>query len=137
MFTKKILAIGLMSLTIFLTGCGKSHDAAVTGLIDHPHKMTFPIGTVMTVQIVDSTVGRSLGKQIAQEVIKDQEIGIPMPFVVVYDQGKINKNHVYSISVRIEDSNGKPLYTNEKEIPVITNGTPRQGIDVIVVLVHG
>jgi uncharacterized lipoprotein YbaY len=137
MFVKKILTILLLSVTIFLTGCGKSNNAAVTGLLDHPHRMTFPIGTVVTIQIEDTTKEGSQGKKIAEEVIKDQEVVIPMTFLVVYDQGKINENHTYSITVRIEDSTGKLLYTNENKVPVITQGNPTQDIDIFIVLVNG
>jgi uncharacterized lipoprotein YbaY len=139
MFMKRILTILMLLLTIFLAGCGagRPRDSAIIGLIDHPHNMTLPLGTVMTIQIVDSTKAGSPGKVIAEQVIKDQEIGIPTQFMVIYNRGKINEDHSYSILVNIEDSTGKLLYKNEKELHVITQGYPTQGIDVYVVLVDG
>jgi uncharacterized lipoprotein YbaY len=137
MIIKKILLMFLLSLTIFLTGCGKPRNAAVTGLIDHPHSMTLPVGTVMTVQLVETKKGGTPGKEIAEEVFKNQDIQIPMQFIVVYDRGNINENRSYSITVKIKDSAGKLLYSDEKDIPVITQGNPTQDIDVFVVLVDG
>jgi uncharacterized lipoprotein YbaY len=136
MCMKKQLTVILITMSIFLAGCGSSHEAALTGVITHPHYMTLPVGTVMTVQIVETTQDGS-GRKIAEQVIQDQEIGIPRPFIVVYEQGKINQQQAYSISVRIEDSTGKLIYTSEKEIPVITYGNPTKDIDISVVLVNG
>jgi uncharacterized lipoprotein YbaY len=136
-FTKKILILFLVSLSIFLAGCGNSYDAAVTGFIDHPHNLTFPAGTVLTIQIMDITKKGSPGTQIAVEVIKDQEISIPTPFIVVYDKQKINPGHQYSLVVKVEDNTGKLIYTNEKEILVITKGYPVQGVDVFIVPYYG
>ncbi len=133
---KKNLIVFILSWTLFLNACGASHQAAVTGLIDHPHDMTLPLGTILTVQIIEETKAGSPGKKIAEEVIKDQEIDLPTPFVVVYDPGKINNNRTYGITVKIEDSGGKLLFTNENEVSIITHGGPTQGIDVSVRLVN-
>lgn len=134
---KKLLTTILLLVIILLTGCGKPHDVALTGVIEHSHTMTFPVGTVVSVQILDTTKDGSPGKQIAEDVIKDQEIAIPMPFMVIYDQGKINRNHAYSVIVRIEDSTGKLLYANATGVPVITKGNPTYDINVSVALVSG
>ena len=136
MVVKKILTIALLAMSIFLAGCGSSHQAALTGVLGHPHYMTLPFGTVMTVQIVETTQDGS-GRTIAEQVTRDQEIGIPRPFIVVYDQGKINQDHAYVVSVRIEDSTGKLIYASEKDVPVITHGNPIKDINLTVVLING
>jgi uncharacterized lipoprotein YbaY len=46
-------------------------------------------------------------------VIKSQGEVLPMPFEIIYEPGKINAEHTYSIRVKIEDSTGKMLYTNK------------------------
>jgi putative lipoprotein len=117
-----------------LAGCGKSSDAAVTGILNHTHRMTFPVGTVVTIQISDVTKSGSPGKVIAEQVINDQEVVVPTPFMVIYHQGKINAEHSYSISVKIQDASGKLQYTSERSIPVITKGNPTQDIDILLVL---
>ncbi len=135
MLVKKILVILLLFSTFFLTGCGStSNKTALTGLIDHPHQMTLADGTIVVVRIEDTTKTGAPGKKIAEEVIKSQGDIIPMPFAVVYDPGKINENHTYSISVKIKDSDGNTVYTNESNVPVITKGNPTRDIDVLVVL---
>ena len=86
---------------------------------------------------MDTTKSGSPGKKIAEEVIKSEGDEIPMPFVVIYDPGRINEEHSYSITVKIQDDLGNLLYTNNDSIPVITQGNPTQHIDVPVVLADG
>jgi len=138
MFMRKIFILLILSATVALAGCGSStNKAAVTGAIAHTHRMTLPVGYVVTVQIEDTTKADAPGKKIAEQVIKSQGEQLPMPFEIVYDPGKIDANHTYSIRVKIEDSTGKMLYTNNSSVAVITNGNPTQNVDVIVVLVNG
>jgi putative lipoprotein len=137
MFVRKLFILIILLATVALAGCGRStNKAAITGVITHTHRMTIPIGYVVTIQIEDTTKADATGKKIAEQVIKSQGEAIPMPFEVVYDPGKINPNHTYSVHVKIEDSAGKMLFTNNISVPVITNGNPTQNIDVVVVLVN-
>jgi uncharacterized lipoprotein YbaY len=136
MFAKKVAAICLLVLMTLLSACGGAQQAAVTGVIDHPHSMTFPVGTVISVLLLDTTKEGSEGKKIAEQVIKDRDISIPMPFVLTYDPGKINQDHHYHIRVQIKDSSGAVRYASEKDVPVITQGNPRIDIDVFVDLVN-
>jgi putative lipoprotein len=137
MFMRKIFILLMLSATVALAGCGNSNNkAAVTGVITHTHRMILPVGYVVTVQIEDITKADAPGKKIAEQVIKSQGVELPMPFEVVYDPGKINANHTYSVLVKIADSDGKMLYTNNTSVPVITNGNPTHNVDVLVVLVY-
>jgi putative lipoprotein len=132
---KKYLFIFLCMAAVSLAGCDKvSNKSAITGTIDHSHWMTLPDGTMVIVRIEDTTRDGAPGKKVAESVIKSQGEVIPMPFAVVYDPGKINDNHKYSLTVKIEDSTGKILYTNQSDVPVLTQGNPTHDIDVIVVL---
>jgi uncharacterized lipoprotein YbaY len=99
--------------------------------------MTLEVGYVIIVQLEDTTKTDAPGKKIAEQVIKSQGEVLPMPFEIIYEPGKINAEHTYSIRVKIEDSTGKMLYTNNTSVPVITNGNPVHNIDVIVLLVNG
>jgi uncharacterized lipoprotein YbaY len=56
---------------------------------------------------------------------------------VPYDPGRIEKNHTYSLRVRIEEGTGKLLFINDTGIPVITRGNPTQDVEVILVPVVG
>jgi putative lipoprotein len=138
MFMNKLSITVILCAAILLSGCDKtSHKMAVTGIIDHPHRMVLPSGSVINVLLMDTTKAGSPGKKIAEEVIKSEGEEIPMPFVVVYDPGRINEEHTYSITVKVLDEAGKLVYTNQDSVPVITLGNPTQHIDVPVTLVDG
>jgi uncharacterized lipoprotein YbaY len=136
MLVRKIFILIIISATIALAGCGKSmNKAAVTGVITHSHQMALPIGYVVTIQIVDTTKAAP-GKMIAQQVIESHGEVLPMPFEIIYDPGKINQDHEYCLLVKIEDSTGILLYTNNTTVPVISKGNPTQKVDVTVVLAN-
>jgi putative lipoprotein len=132
---KKGLALLILTLTLLLTGCDNtSNKAAITGTLDHSHWMALPDGTMIILRIEDTTKQDAPGKKVAESVIKSEGDTIPMPFAVVYDPGKINDNHKYSLTVKIEDSSGKIMYINQSDVPVLTQGNPTHDLDVIVVL---
>ncbi len=137
MIGRKHSILILLLVLVILTGCGKAPVTVVNGIVDHPHRIDLPLGSVVTVQIVEMTKDGSPGKPVAEQVITDQEIVIPTPFVVIYDRAKINQNHMYIMQVKIADSTGQLLYASEAEVPVITKGNPTQDIDVPVVLPGG
>lgn len=138
MLAKKILALLVLCGVVFLSGCSDTPTkTAITGLIDHPHQMSLADGTVVIVRIEDTTRAGAPGKKIAEEIIKTPGETIPMPFAVVYDPRKINENHKYSVTVKIEDSAGVVLYSNQVNVPVITQGNPTHDIDVVVTLPGG
>jgi putative lipoprotein len=135
MLLKKVFILIILTSTLALAACGKSNNkAAITGVIAHTHRMTLPVGYVVTIRIEDTTKADTPGKKIAEEVHKSQGEILPIPFAVVYDPSKINPDHTYSLHVEIGDDTGTLLYINETSIPVITHGNPTQNIKVIVVL---
>ncbi len=135
MFNRKIYLLMILIATLALAACGGStNQAALTGVIAHTHRMTIPPDYVITIRIEDTTKADSPGKKIAEEVIKDQGVELPIPFAVVYDPGKINPDHNYNVQVDIKDNNGALLYANDVSVPVITFGNPARNVKVTVVL---
>jgi putative lipoprotein len=132
---RKLSILIILSVIVAITGCGKSTSkAAITGVIAHTHRMSIPPDDVINIRIEDTTKPDSPGKKVAEEVIKGQAVELPIPFAIVYDPGKINPDHTYSIRVEILDSSGLLLYTNVTTVPVITHGNPTRDIKVTVIL---
>jgi putative lipoprotein len=135
MSLRKIIFFTVLSTSIALTACGGStKKAALTGVIAHTHRMALPADYVVTIRIEDITNANAPGKKIAEEVHKSQGEVLPIPFAIVYDPGKINPDHSYSIQVDIADGTGTVLYTNTSNVPVLTHGNPTRDIKVTVVL---
>ncbi len=128
----------LIGLVVLLAGCSQSSgNAALTGIIDHSHRMNLPVGTIVIVQIRDTTRAGSEGVKVAEQVIDSQGDELPMPFTVIYNSHSINQKHTYSVSAKIEDSDGKLLYISGGDTPVLTKGNPTHDIDIEVVLFGG
>jgi putative lipoprotein len=135
MFMRKIFILIILSATVALTACGSStKQAALTGVIAHTHRMTIPVGYVTTIRIEDTTKADAPGKKVAEEVIKNQGEELPIPFAIIYDPGKINPDHIYTVRVEIDDDAGNLLYTNVTAVPVITHANPTRNVKIIVVL---
>jgi putative lipoprotein len=138
MLIRKIYTLIILTATFALSACGSSaNKAALTGVIAHTHRMTIPADFVVTVRLEDTTKENSPGKKVAEEVIKSQGVELPFPFAIIYDPGKINPDHTYSVRVSILDSTGKLLYTNDSSVPVITHDNPTRNVKVTVVIPKG
>ena len=135
MLTRKIFILIILLVSIPLSGCGKTaNKAAVTGVIAHAHPMSLPAGYVLSILLADTTSTQAPGKKIAEVVIKSQGDELPMPFAIIYDPGKINPDHTYSIWVEIVDAAGILQYKNLTGVPVITHGNPTSRVKLTVVL---
>jgi putative lipoprotein len=135
MFVRKMLYLVILSTSVALAGCGNSNNkAALTGVIAHTHRISIPADYVITIRIEDTTTADAPGKMIAEQVIKNQAVALPMPFAIVYDPRKINPDHMYSLHAEILDNTGKLLYTNVTSVPVLTHGNPTRDVKVTVVL---
>jgi len=134
----KIIPILLLLGTATLAGCANSPaEAAVAGTVTYLQRIALPPDAVVTVRIEDVSRADAPAEVIGEQVIKTEGAQVPIPFEVPYDPGKIEDNHSYSLRVRIEDSAGKLLFTNDTSVPVITRGNPTQDIEVIVIPTGG
>ena len=52
--------------------------------------------------------------------------------MIPYDPDDI-VNPDYSVSARIEDSTGKPLFISDTNIPVVTRDNPTENVEIVVV----
>ena len=132
---RKYFILIILLASIPLSGCGKAaNKAAVTGVIAHSHPMSLPAGYVVNILLEDTTNAEAPGKKIAEVEIKSQGEELPMPFAIIYDPGKINPDHTYSIWVEIVDGAGIQQYTNLTGTPVITHGNPTSHVKLTVVI---
>ena len=109
----------------------------MAGTVTYLQRIALPPDAVVTVRIEDVSRADAPAEVIGEQVIKTEGAQVPIPFEVPYDPGKIEDNHSYSLRVRIEDSAGKLLFTNDTSVPVITRGNPTQDIEVIVIPTGG
>jgi len=90
----------------------------------------------LIVELQDTSLADAPARVIARTVGKS--IRFPMAFALKYSPKDIVDGFDYSLRVRIEDKNGKLLYTNDRRISVKPTGLTRTKlIDVPVIVVRG
>ncbi|MBN1145882.1 MAG: YbaY family lipoprotein [Anaerolineales bacterium] len=119
----------------FLEAAGAASDspaaASVSGSVTYREQFTMPADAVVFVQLVDATAADA-----PVQVIDDQTIAnpgqIPVPFNLIYDPQAIDEARTYVVKARIADGAGKLLFETRAEYPVLTQGRPNMGVEVVV-----
>jgi uncharacterized lipoprotein YbaY len=108
--------------------------AAVTGTVVLPAGSTIPSGSVLSVEIQDTSLADAIAVTIGLHTeTLTESTGSAIPFEVTYDPAEIDERNTYTLSVRIEDAAGNLLFINDTATPVITADAPSD--DVVVELV--
>lgn len=103
---------------------------AVTGDVIYRERIAMPPGAVVKVQVADVSKQDVAADVIGEQVIENPG-NVPVKFAVPYDAGKIEAGLTYAVSARIE-VDGKLQWISTTRIPVITNGAPTSGVEVLV-----
>ncbi len=68
---------------------------------------------------------------IATQTIPAEGRQVPIPFELTYDPALIDQTQTYLVSARILVG-GAPVFASQAAVPVITNGAPTNGVEVMV-----
>ena len=105
--------------------------AEVIGVVTSLGQVTLPGDATVVVQLAD--VG---APDAPVQVVNLQTISnpgqLPVPFDVTYDPAVIDSGRNYAVSALIRDANGGLIYRSSTSIPVITQGNPTSGIQLLV-----
>ena len=128
-------AVMLLGAVILMLagGCGLG-DAAVTGTVTYRERIALTPDARLIVQIRDTSYADAAADLVAEQVVTDPG-QVPISFEVVYDPGGIDSRNTYSVSARIEESDGRLAFINDTAYDVITRGNPRR-VDMVLVLVQ-
>ena len=129
---RAIVLLGAMIL-VFAGGCGLG-DAAVTGTVTYRERIALTPGATLIVQIRDTSYADASAELIAEQVISDPG-QVPISFDVDYDPDDIDSRNTYSVSARIEESDGRLAFINDTAYDVITRGNPKK-VDMVLALVE-
>lgn len=121
-----IVVAVLISLLI-LASCAQT--ATVKGTINTQNQVELPAGSIVNVQLQDTSRADAPAVVLGEQVIQNPE-QFPVSFEIEYDPAQIDERHVYSMRVRIEVE-GKLIFTNTTSHYVITRGFPTE-LEVIV-----
>ena len=122
--------IVLILTLLFVVARGPS----VSGTITYREHIVLSPGAVVTVRLADTSYADGPSELIAEQVISDPG-QIPIEFRVPYAQETIDPRNTYSISVRIEEDDGRLAFVNDTAYEVITGGNPTR-VDMVLVMVE-
>ena len=129
----------VMVLLLFATSCGIAvsvlpSGSSVTGTVTHSERVELTPGATLIVRIRDTSYADGPAELIAEQVITDPG-QVPIKFEVPYDRDDINSRNTYSVSARIEESDGRLAFINDTAYDVITRGNPKK-VNMVLVLVE-
>ena len=122
--------IALLALAIATCGFGSS----VRGTITYGERITLTPGATVTVQIRDTSYVDASAPLVAEQVIEDPG-QVPIEFRIPFSRDDIDPHNTYSISARIDESDGRLAFINDTAYEVITRGSPTQ-VDLVLVMVE-
>ena len=108
--------------------------SSVTGTVTYSEQIELTPGATLIVQIRDTSYADAAAELIAEQVISDPG-QVPIKFEVDYDPDDINSRNTYSVSARIEESDGRLAFVNDTAYDVITGGNPKK-VNMVLVLVE-
>lgn len=129
----------LLLVAVLASACGGAGatDASVTGTVTYLARMSMAPGTVITVQIQDTSRADAAATVIGEQVIEITDQQVPVPYEVGYNSADIVEANSYTMSARITDANGNLMFINDTSIPVITRGNPTTDVEIMTVPVGG
>ena len=136
---RKMATLLAVIVGLVATSCGVhvgvfGGDSSVSGTVTYRERIELTPGATLIVQIRDTSYADAAAELIAEQVISDPG-QVPISFKVPYDADDIDSGNVYSVSARIEESDGRLAFINDTAYDVITRGSPKR-VDMVLVLVE-
>jgi len=127
------------AVLVIATGCGGAGSvlgggSSVRGTVTYSERIELTPGARLIVEIRDTSYADAAAELIAEQVISDPG-QVPISFEVTYDPDDIESRNTYSVSARIEESDGRLAFINDTAYDVITGGNPTR-VNMVLVLVE-
>jgi putative lipoprotein len=103
----------------------------VTGTVTYVLRSALPPTAVIEVQLQDVSKMDAPAEVISTQTIEAQGKQVPFRYILKYDPARIDPAHRYAVRATIKDGD-KLLFTSTQAYPVITNGAPTRGVEIVV-----
>ena len=113
---------------------GAPPNVSVTGTVTYRERIALSPDAKLVVQLRDVSLQDTSSILIAEQVITNPG-QVPIKFKVKYKRRDLVQRNTYSISARIEESDGRLAFINDTAYEVITRGNPSK-VDMILVMVE-
>ena len=136
---RKMTTLLAATIGLVATSCGLpvgvfGGNSSVSGTVTYRERIELTPGATLIVQVRDTSYADASAELVAEQVISDPG-QVPIKFNVDYDPDDINSRNTYSVSARIEESDGRLAFINDTAYDVITGGHPKW-VDMVLVLVE-
>jgi len=121
--------IALILIALFVV-----RGPSVSGTITYRERIPLSPGAVVKISLNDTSYADGPAVLVAAQTITDPG-QVPIDFKVRYPRGAINTRSTYSISVRIEEADGRLAFINDTAYDVLTHGNPDR-VDMVLVMVE-
>ena len=146
--TALLSAIGIWILLLAAAACQNSPstepggegtpsarpNASVTGAVTYRERIALSSGATLVVQLRDVSLQDTSSILIAEQVVPNPG-QVPIRFKVEYNWDDLVPRNTYSLTARIEESDGRLAFINDTAYEVITRGNPER-VDMVLVMVE-
>lgn len=113
----------------------ETQDNVVSGTVTYRQRSALPPNATLTVSIVEVSRADAPSTTIAETRIPTAGKQVPIPFDLAYDRAKVRERDRYAVRAEIRDGD-RLLFTTDSNVPVITQGNPRN-VEITLVPVGG
>ena len=117
-------------------GAGTAAPGTVlNGTVTYRPRIALPPDAVLTVRLLDVSRADAASVTLAETTVPTGGAQVPLPFSLSYDGTRVEARNRYVVRAEIRDGAGALQWTTDTALPVLTNGAPRDGVEVPVVQV--
>jgi uncharacterized lipoprotein YbaY len=106
-------------------------ESAVTGTVTYLQRSALPPTAVIEVVLQDVSKMDAPAATISSQRIEANGKQVPFPYELKYDSAQIDAKNTYAVRATIKNGD-QLLFTSAQSYPVITNGAPTSGVEIIV-----
>ncbi|MFQ3618747.1 MAG: YbaY family lipoprotein [Cyanobacteriota bacterium] len=120
--------LGTQSLTV--NGMVQE-SSLVTGTVTYLPRIALPPNALIEVSLADVSRADAPARILATQTIESGGRQVPFAFELPYDPAQIDSRYSYAVQARIT-VDGQLRFINTTRTSVITNGSPTQGVEIVV-----
>lgn len=117
--------------TITINGTSQLASTAISGTVFYLPRIALAPNAVIEVSLVGVSRADAPAITLASEKTVSNGRQVPLPFNLLYDAGQVDSRYTYAIQSQIT-VDGDLQFTTTTQFPVITNGSPTEGVEIQV-----
>ncbi|HIK42609.1 MAG TPA: YbaY family lipoprotein [Thermoleptolyngbya sp. M55_K2018_002] len=106
-------------------------SSLVTGTVTYLPRIALPPNALIEVSLADVSRADAPARILARQTIESNGRQVPFAFALPYDPAQIDSRYTYAVQARIA-VDGQLRFINTTRTSVITNGSPTEGIEIVV-----